>query len=99
VDLAFTTRGLAPPDRLAAWQEMVTRLFIPLTITPLDAARGPGHFEAAASARDLGGVRVWRVTGSPMAAERASRHIGARRPPDVHREQVVAHGGRQPGRP
>jgi hypothetical protein len=24
VDLAFTTRGLAPPDRLAAWQEMVT---------------------------------------------------------------------------
>jgi len=77
VDLAFTTRGLAPPDRLAAWQEMVTRLFIPLTITPLDAARGPGHFEAAASARDLGGVRVWRVTGSPLAAERASRHIGA----------------------
>jgi AraC-binding-like domain len=77
VDLAFTTRGVAPPDRVAAWQEMVSRLFLPLTITPLDAASGPGHFEAAATARDLGGVRVWRVTGSPMAADRDSRHISA----------------------
>jgi len=75
VDLAFTTRDVAPPDRLAAWQEMVTRLFIPLTITPLDGAGRPGHFGAAATARDLGGVRVWRVTGSPMAADRASRHL------------------------
>jgi AraC-binding-like domain len=77
VDLAFTTRDVAPPDRVAAWQEMVTRLFIPLAITPLGAASEPGRFEAAATARDLGGVRVWRVTGSPMAADRASRHIGA----------------------
>jgi len=77
VDLVFTTRGVAPADRLAAWQEMVTRLFIPLTITPLDAASRPGHFEAAAAARDLGEVRVWRVTGSPMAAERASCHLSA----------------------
>ena len=77
MDLAFTTRDVAPPDRLAAWQEMVTRAFIPLTITPLGAAGGPVRFEASATRRDLGGMGVWRVTGSPMAAERASRHLSA----------------------
>jgi len=75
VDLAFTTRDVAPPDRLAAWQELVSRVFIPLTVTPLGTSGGPAPFEAAVTARDLGGVRVWRVSGSPMSAERGSRHI------------------------
>jgi len=77
VDLAFTTRDVAPPDRLAAWQELVSRVFIPLAITPLGTGGRPAQFEASVTGRDLGGVRVWQVTGSPMSAERGSRHIRA----------------------
>ncbi|HYA53409.1 MAG TPA: hypothetical protein VEG33_19845, partial [Streptosporangiaceae bacterium] len=77
MDLAFTTRDVAPPDRLAAWRELVSRAFIPLTITPLGGGSRPAPFEASVTARDLGGVRVWRVTGSPMSAERGRRHIRA----------------------
>jgi AraC-like DNA-binding protein len=77
VDLAFTTRDVAPPDRLTAWQELVSRVFIPLAITPLGAGSRPAHFEASVTGRDLGGVRVWWVTGSPMSAERGRRHISA----------------------
>jgi len=77
VNLAFTTRDVTPPDRLAAWQELVSRAFIPLAITPLGTHGRPAHFEAAVTRRDLGGVRVWRVDGSPMSAERGRRHIRA----------------------
>jgi hypothetical protein len=34
VHLAFTTSQLDPPDRLAAWRELVNRAFLPLAITP-----------------------------------------------------------------
>ena len=77
VDMAFTTRDVAPPDRLAAWQELVSRVFLPLAITPLGTGGRPAPFEASATSRDLGGVRVWQVTGSPMSAERGRRHIRA----------------------
>jgi AraC-like DNA-binding protein len=77
VDLAFTTRDVAPPDRLAAWQDLVSRAFIPLTISPLGTGGRPAHFEASATRRDLGELRVWWVTGSPMSAQRARRHISA----------------------
>ena len=77
MDLAFTTRDVAPPDRLAAWQELVSREFIPLTITPLGTGSRPAHFEASATAHGLGELRVWRVTGSPMSARRSMRHINA----------------------
>ena len=77
VNLAFTTRDVAPPDRLAAWQELVSRAFIPLTITPLCTGGRPAPFEASATRHDLGELRVWRVTGSPMSAQRARRHISA----------------------
>lgn len=77
VDLAFTTGDVAPPDRLTAWQELVSRVFLPLAITPLGTGGRPTHFEASVTGRDLGGVRVWWVTGSPMSAERGGRHIRA----------------------
>ena len=77
MDLAFSTRDVAPPDRLAAWQELVSRVFLPLAITPLGTHGRPAPFEASATSRDLGGVRVWQVTGSPMSAERGRRHIRA----------------------
>jgi hypothetical protein len=77
MDLAFRTQDVAPPVRLAAWRELVNRAFIPLTITPLGPAGQPGGFQASVTGRDLGGVRVWRVAGTPMAATRAARHIGS----------------------
>jgi hypothetical protein len=77
MDLAFCTRDVAPPVRLAAWRELVNRAFMPLKITPLALACQPGGFQAPVTGRDVGGLRVWRVAGSPMAATRASRHIGS----------------------
>jgi hypothetical protein len=77
VDLAFATSQVDPPDRLAAWRELVNRVFLPLAITPIAGQRDPGAFEASVTARTLGGMRVWRVTGSPMSAVRARRHIEA----------------------
>ena len=74
MDVAFATGQVDPPDRLAAWRELVNRAFLPLAITPL---RGPGAFEAEVTGRTLAGVRVWRVRGSPMSAVRARRHIEA----------------------
>jgi AraC-like DNA-binding protein len=76
VDLAFSTAAVAPPERLDAWRELVSRVFIPLAIGPVGGGR-PGEFEGSATGSDLGGLRVWRVTASPMSAVRTSRHIAA----------------------
>jgi AraC-binding-like domain len=75
VDLAFSSLDVAPAERLAAWPELVNRAFIPLTITALDSPGRSAAFEASATSRDLGGLRVWRVAASPMLAERAARHL------------------------
>lgn len=80
MDLDFCTDELDPPVRLAAWQELVNRVFIPLAIRPLAAdggAAGPGGFAGSATGRDVGGLRAWRIAGTPMAAVRASRHVRA----------------------
>ena len=75
VDLAFATSQVDPPDRLAAWRELVNRVFLPLAITPLDGReRG---FEASVTGRGLSGVQVWLIEGSPMSAVRARPHIEA----------------------
>ena len=84
MDVAFATGQVDPPDRLAAWRELVNRAFLPLAITPI---RGPGAFEAEVTGRTLGGVRVWQVKGSPMSAVRARRHIEA----SGHDEYLLAH--------
>ena len=75
VDLAFATSQVDPPDRLAAWRELVNRVFLPLAITPL-AGRERG-FEASVTGRGLGGAQVWLIEGSPMSAVRARPHIEA----------------------
>ena len=74
MELAFATGQVDPPDRLAAWRELVNRVFLPLAITPIGGARA---FEASVTASALGGMRVWRVSGTPMSAVRARRHIEA----------------------
>lgn len=75
MDLAFATGEVDPPDRLAAWRELVNRAFLSLAITPLDGR--DRAFEASVTARSLGGLRVWLVQASPMSAVRARPHIEA----------------------
>jgi AraC-like DNA-binding protein len=77
VDLAFATGQVDSPDRLAAWRELVNRVFLPLAITPIGGRRDVGSFEASVTARSLGGIRIWLVSGSPMSALRTRRHIEA----------------------
>ena len=76
MNLAFSTRDVAPAERLAAWRELVSRVFIPLKITPLGPQAGPpGDYEASVMGCDLGELRVWRVAAGAMSAERAACHI------------------------
>ena len=77
VDLAFATGQVDPPDRLAAWRELVNRVFLPLAITPLARGDRSGAFRASVTGRGLGGVQVWLIEGSPMSAVRARPHIEA----------------------
>jgi AraC-like DNA-binding protein len=77
VDLAFATGQVDPADRLAAWRELVNRVFLPLAITPLPSRDRSGAFEASVTGRGLGGVQVWLIEGSPMSAVRARPHIEA----------------------
>jgi AraC-like DNA-binding protein len=77
VELTFATSEVEPPHRLAAWREVVNRVFLPLAITPIDSQRGRDGFEASVAGRSLGGMQVWLVRASPMSAVRARRHIEA----------------------
>ena len=77
VDVAFATGQVDPPDRLAAWRELVNRVFLPLAITPLARRDRSGAFRASVTGRGLGGVQVWLIEGSPMSAVRARPHIEA----------------------
>jgi len=77
VDLAFATGQVDPPDRLAAWRELVNRVFLPLAITPLAGPDRTDAFEASVTGRGLGGMQVWLIEASPMSAVRARPHIEA----------------------
>lgn len=80
MDLTFTTGEIAPADRLDALQDLVNRVFLPISITPHDTAEagapgGRNGFEGTVSGSELGGVRVWRVRATSMSAVRARRHV------------------------
>ena len=75
MNMAFATGTVKPPERLAAWRDLVNRLFLPLAITPLRAEGQAGDFDGSVTASDWGGLRVWRVRASPMSAVRSQRHI------------------------
>ena len=75
MDIAFATTEVDPAGRLAAWQDLVNRVFLPLAITPLPGQDGPGEFGGSVVSGDWGGLRVWRVSATPMSAVRAERHI------------------------
>jgi hypothetical protein len=74
VDLAFATSQLDPGDRLEAWRELVSRVFLPLAIAPIGVQGLQGGFTGTVTGRDVAGVQVWHVSASPMSAVRAPRH-------------------------
>jgi AraC-like DNA-binding protein len=75
VDIAFATTQVDPDQRLAAWRELVGRVFLPLAITPLQTDGWGGAFGASVTGSDWGELTVWRVTATPMSAVRTARHI------------------------
>jgi AraC-like DNA-binding protein len=75
VDVAFATGQVDPPDRLAAWRELVNRVFLPLAIKPIGGHHGA--FEASVTGRSLGGTKIWLVKASPMSAVRTRQHVEA----------------------
>jgi AraC-like DNA-binding protein len=74
IGVEFATGQVDPADRLPAWRELVNRVFLPLTITSLDAGC---VFDGSVTGSGLGDLRVWAVKASPMRAVRTSRHISA----------------------
>jgi len=74
VDIAFATTRVDPPERLAAWRELVNRAFLPLAIKPLPAAGPAAGFGASVTGNDWGGLRIWRIKATPMSAERTVAH-------------------------
>lgn len=80
MDLTFSTAELAPADRLDAWRDLVSRVFLPLAISSHDSAGtsvpdGSRGFEGSVSGSQLGGIRIWRVRATSMSAVRTRRHI------------------------
>lgn len=74
---AFSTSEVVPAKRLAYWREMILDAFVPLDVAPLDSSGGQRDFSGSVSTREIGGLRIARVTASPMAATRSTRHIAA----------------------
>jgi AraC-like DNA-binding protein len=75
VDLAFATGQVDPPDRLAAWRELISRVFLRLAITPIGDDGQPGTFDGMVAGHSVGEVRVWRVEANPMSAVRSRRQL------------------------
>jgi AraC-like DNA-binding protein len=74
LNLTFSTAGVPRAQRLSLLREVVSRQFLNLHLAPLnhDAGRDLDGFM---SIRELGGVRIARFSGSPLAAARMPTHI------------------------
>lgn len=75
MDVAFATAEVDPAERLTAWRDLVSRVFLPLAITPRPGDGRPAQFSGSVAGDDWGDVRVWRVRATPMSAVRTPRHI------------------------
>ena len=60
--IAFATAGVDPAEQLAAWRDLVNRVFLPLAITPLRGAGRPSEFSGSVAGADWGGLRSRRGT-------------------------------------
>src|SRR5215469_3426989 len=77
MDIAFATAQLDPAERLAAWRELVNRVFLPLAIAPLPATGQAAELGASVTCSERGELRIWRVTATPMSAQRTARHVSS----------------------
>ncbi|HEY7934324.1 MAG TPA: helix-turn-helix domain-containing protein [Solirubrobacteraceae bacterium] len=75
MNLVFSTSAVPPEDRVTALREAVCQRFIPLDVAPIGTAARDGRFLGDVSARSFDGLRIARFCGSPVFAERTSRHI------------------------
>jgi AraC-like DNA-binding protein len=74
VNLTFATSEVPRAQRLSSLREAVSRQFLDLYLIPLAHDAG-WDFDAFISIRELGGVRIARFGGSPVAAARTPAHI------------------------
>jgi len=74
VNLTFATSEVPRAQRLSSLREAVSRQFLDLYLVPLAHDAG-FDFDAFISIRELGGVRIARFGGSPVAAARTPAHI------------------------
>jgi AraC-like DNA-binding protein len=79
VSLTFATCDVPRAQRLSSLRETVSREFLDLYLVPLTRDAG-WDFDAFISIRELGGVRIARFGGSPVAAARTSTHIDMSEP-------------------
>lgn len=75
MNLTFATAEVSRAQRLPSLRAVVSQQFLDLCLVPLahDAGR---DLDAFISIRELGGVRIARFGGSPVAAARTAVHIG-----------------------
>lgn len=64
MDIAFAAAEVDPAEQLAAWRDLVNRVFLPLAITPLPGAGRPSEFSGAVAGGDWDGLRSRRGTRS-----------------------------------
>jgi hypothetical protein len=62
VDIALATAEVDPAEQLAAWRDLVNRVFLRLAITPLPGAGRPSEFSGLVAGADRGGLRSRRGT-------------------------------------
>jgi AraC-like DNA-binding protein len=76
VNVIFSTADVPRTQRLSSLREAVNRQFLGLYLAPLtrDAEL---DLDALMSIRELGGVRIARFSGSPVAAARTRAHLDA----------------------
>jgi AraC-like DNA-binding protein len=74
LNLTFCTSDVPRARRLSFLREAVSRQFLNLNLAPLTDGSGC-DVDAAMSIRELGGVRIARFIGSPVAAARTPAHL------------------------
>lgn len=62
MDIAFATAEVDPAEQLAAWRDVMNRVFLPLAITPLPGAGRPSEFSGSVAGGDWDGLRSRRGT-------------------------------------
>src|SRR5271154_4315671 len=74
VGLTFSTAEIPRAQRLSSLREVVNEQFLGLYVAPLGRDTG-AQLDAVMNIRELGGVRIARFCGPPLAAVRTPGHV------------------------